>query len=247
MPAGLAVARPVASAPASTWNEAVAALPNLWGWWKLDETAGNGVTAEDASGNERDGTYTAAGTHGSSGLFAGSAASQTTLGGRIILPTYPTAAVPAFTLLAMVQATSSGSEEQIISADNGSGYRAWQFRKRSASSNRLEFVTISPSVTTTTGATTFNDGDPHLAAVVFDQSLAAGDGRVKLYLDGALDGQSTTAITITGSGSAPVGIGTRGANSINGLWGGAMDEAIIVDGALSAAQIAALWAVRNDT
>lgn len=233
------------SAPGNTWNDAVAGLPNLWGWWKLDEVAANGVTAVDSSGNGRNGTYTASGTHGASGIFAGSAASQTTIGGRINVPTYPVAATPVFTLIAAVQTTLTEAVAHIMSADNGSGYRAWQFRKQSATGNRIEFLTISPSVTTTTGATALNDGNPHLAVVVFDQTVSAADGRVKIYLDGSLDGQSTTAITITGSGSAPVAIGTRGNASTSQKWDAAIDECIILDGALSASDVANLWAVRN--
>lgn len=55
----------------STWNAAMAALPGLWGWWKLDETATISGAAADSSGNGRNGTYGAAGTRGT-GLISAS-------------------------------------------------------------------------------------------------------------------------------------------------------------------------------
>ena len=223
---------------ATTWNSLVAALPGLWGWWKLDDTPGVGATASDSSGNARHGTYTAAGTRGAA-LFSGSAYAQTSIGGRISLPNYTPPATPKFTIGAWIKTTTGASEQQIV----GSHGAIFQFRKSTAN-NALEFVTIAPSVTTTTAATAINDGNPHFAVMVFDQTLAAGSGRIKLYLDGVQDGASTTAITISSTSSATA-IAARTSANNNGLWAGAMDEVFIVQDALSSTTIADLWAARN--
>lgn len=229
--------------PSGTWNSTVSALSGLWGWWKLDETAGAAVSAPDSSGNGRDGTYNAAGTQ-TTGLFSGSSASQLTLGGRVTLPSYTTPTTPQFSIGAFIRTTTVGTEQQILSADQGSGNRIWQFNKN-ATTNALSFVTITPSVTTTTGATAINDGNPHLAVVVFDQSLSAGSSRVKLYLDGVLDGSSSTAITISASLTNQLGIGSRSGTLGTGLWSGAIDECFFCTSPLSSTDVANLWAARN--
>jgi hypothetical protein len=232
-----------ASAPPLTgWNAAVAALPALWGWWKLDEIAAAAGVATDSSGNGRNGAYTAAGTQ-TSGLFAGSTAAQATLGGRVSLPSdNPT--VSALTIGAFIRTSTAGTEQQILSS-HGSGTSAWQFRKNS-SANSLEFITISPSVTTTTAATSVSDGNSHLAIMVFDSTLLAASGRVKLYLDGVQDGASTGSIVI-GSGATSIqpAIGSRASNTNTGLWSGAIDECFICLSALSSSDVAALYAARN--
>lgn len=223
--------------PLTGWNAAVMALPSLWGWWKLDEVAGVSVSAVDASGNLRNATYTAAGTQ-TSGLFTGSAAAQATIGGRIQVPAYTLAATPRFTLGCFLRTTAGAAEQQIFSSST-----VWQFRKNT-STNQLEFITVSPSVTTTTASTAINDGNPHLAIMVFDQALAAGSGRVKMYLDGSLNGSSSTALTLS-SGSSSPGIGARSATVGTGLWTGAIDECFLCDTAISSTDVSNLWAARN--
>jgi hypothetical protein len=226
-------------APAATWNATVAALPGLWGWWKLDETAGAAVSAPDSSGNGRNGTYNAAGTQ-TSGLFSGSSSSQATLGSRITIPAFTIPATPQFTLGAFIRTTAGATEQQVIGADGGK----FQWRKNT-STGAMEFITIAPSVTTTTAATAINDGISHLVMMVFDQTLAAGSGRVKLYRDGVLDGQSSTAITITTGAASSTALGARSNANNNGLWLGAIDECFICTSALSSTDVPNLWAARN--
>lgn len=234
-----------ASAAASpvTWNSLVAALPSLWGWWKLDETAGAAVTATDASGNARHGTYNASGTRGA-GLFSGSTYSQTSLGSRVDVPDWTVASTPKFTVGAMIKTThSAAAEQQIFSGDGGGGSRVFQFNK-DTSTHALGATFISPSVVTLVGATAVNDGNAHLAMFVYDESLPAASGRMKLYLDGSLDAQSTTSITLTSGVVANLAIGAR--NGLGtGTWSGAIDEAFFCTAALSSTQIADLWAARN--
>ncbi len=230
-----------AAPPATSWNTAVAALPGLWGWWKLDETAAASGVATDSSGNGNHGTYTAAGTHGASGLFAGSSASQTALGGKINLPNFPLAATPVFTIGAFITADSVAAIQSILGADRASAPRCWQFRKSAA--HNVEFVVVNTGHTTSGGS--INDGLPHLVVAVYDQSLLAAAGRIKLFKDGAIVGTSSTATAMTGGVGAQAAIGARGSANTNDPWGGSIDECFLVDGALSAGQIANLWASRN--
>lgn len=226
-----------------TWNDHVLALPNLWGWWKLDETAGAAVTATDSSGNGRHGTYNAAGTQ-AAGLFSGSSQCQATLGNRVSVPNWSVPTNAKFTVAAVIKTThASGTEQQIFSADGGAGGRIFQFCKN-LGTNVLSTVLIYPSVVSLNGTTAINDGNPHLAIFVYDESLAAAAGRMKLYLDGTLNAQSTTAITLS-AGTADLGIGARRGSDNTGLWAGAIDEAFFCNGAISSTDVAALWAARN--
>lgn len=229
----------------SSWNAVVAALPDLWGWWRLDETAATSASAADSSGNSRHGVYTGSGTQ-SSGLFAGSTTAQNTVGSRISLPSFPIVTNPSFTLGAFIRTTAGDIEQQILSADeNVNGIRMFQFRK-SSSAHSIEFVTIVPSVTVTTGSTAINDGQPHLVIATFDQSLDAADGRVKLFVDGVLDGQSSTSITISSNAGTYPALGSRNNARNAGLWSGALDEGFICASAITASKVAELWNARNN-
>lgn len=234
------------SGPPATWNLAMAGiLP--WGWWKLDETAGAAVSAPDSSGNGRNGTYTAAGSQ-TTGLFAGSTAAQLTLGGRVSLPSYTTPATPAFTVGAVVRTSHVvNAERQILSADTGSaGGRIFQFRKDQGTGARCaQAVLITPSTVVVTGTVPINDGNSHLVIFVFDQSLAAGSGRMKVYVDGVLDAQSNTAVTVTSALTCALGIGSRYGGANLGLWTESMDEGFFLDRAISSTEVANLWAARN--
>lgn len=226
-----------------TWNDHVLALPNLWGWWKLDETAGAAVTATDSSGNGRNGSYTAAGTQ-AAGLFSGSSQCQATLGNRIDVPDWAVPGVPKFTVGAIIKTThSAGAEQQIFSGD-GSGARVFQFYKNTTT-HALGVTFINPGVVSLTGATAINDGNPHLAIFTYDESLSAAAGRIKIYLDGSLNVASTDNISLTSSVTANLGIGARNGGLITGLWAGSLDEAFFCNGAISSTDVAALWAARN--
>lgn len=223
-----------------------------WGYWKLDESpiAVNGV-AVDASGNGRAGTYTSADTVSVSGIYAGSARAikLPELAGRhgVKLPSFNPVAGEKLSIISFIDVPSVSftAIKAIVSADenDGSG-RRWQWRLRAG---KLEFVTITPTTTVTTSAGTLVAGTKHMVAVVFDPSLPAASGVVKIYIDGVMDTQSTTAITI-GTSRADPAIGNRSANSsgTNDCFiGGTIDNVAIWRSALTAADIAALWAARN--
>lgn len=230
------------SAPV-TWNDHILALPNLWGWWKLDETAGAAVTATDSSGNGRHGSYTAAGTQ-AAGLFSGSATSQTTIGGRIDVPDWTLPTTPKFTVGAVIKTTHNTAVEQQIFSGDGSGARVFQFYKN-MTTHAIGVTFINPGVYALTGATAINNGASRLVIVTYDETLSAAAGRLKIYVDGSQDAASSTNISLTGSVTANLGIGARNGGINTGVWAGAIDEAFFCDDAISAAEVSALWAARN--
>lgn len=236
----------------SSGYDAVMMSLSPWGYWKLDETViGVDVVAADSSGNGRDGSYTSPDTVSVGGLFSGSARAikLPSLAGRygVKLPSYFMASGEKLSIVSFIDVPAVDTTVRaIVSADENDGTgRRWQWRLRSG---KLEFLTITPSTTTTASASTLGVGTRHMVAVVFDPSVSAGSGVVKIYIDGLLDAQSTSAITI-GAGNAKPAIGNR-TNATGGaqdcFQGGTLDNvALFRNSALTAANIAALWAARN--
>lgn len=222
-----------------------------WGYWKLDESpiVAGGV-AVDASGNGRAGTYRSADTVSVSGLYAGSsrAIRLPALAGQhgVGLPTFVPVAGEKLSIISFIDVPSAdwSSVRAIVSADyNDGSSRRWQWRLRAG---KLEFVTIEPSVSIITSTATLVAGAQHMVAVVFDQSLPAASGVVKIYIDGVLDVQSTTAITSTANYARPaIGNRTSLSTALDCFTGGTIDNVALWRSALTAADIAALWAARN--
>lgn len=229
------------SGAASGYAATVLSIPGLWGYWKLDESSPlSGSSVADASPNSRNGSYQGTWPNASP-LFTGSILAKDA-GLRISLPDYTVAASPKFSLCGFISTLATGSTTRaIMSADNGSTNRRWQFRMMNG---RLQFVFIQPSTVTIQSVALVNDGGPHFVAVVYDESLSAGSGRLKIYIDGALDTASTTSVTMT-PGIANVAIGSRSSVTNADPWVGQFDDMFIVDGAISAAQVSSLWAARN--
>jgi len=224
-----------------------------WGYWKLDENSMSaGGSAVDASGNARHGTYSPSPPTSVAGLFGSSPRAGTFNGANndVGIPSYTLAASQKFSIVSFMQTSyASATAKHILSGDIA-GSQRWQFR---ISSGKIQFITITPSVTTTAGGTTVSDNLPHMVAVVFDPTLAAGAGRVKIYVDGVVDtnvganpNPSTSAITISAGSVAP-GIGARNASTHQENWAGPLDNVALFDTDISAANIAALWAARNNT
>jgi hypothetical protein len=210
-----------------------------WGYWRLDET-GTLTTAADSSGNGRNGTYIGSGTTDVAGLFNGSTRAKTfNSAGAITLPTYTAAAGAPFSAMC-VFAISGTANRAFLSGDNASSQRLFQFR---TNAGRVEFIGVG-SLGTLTATPLYNDSLPHLAVVVYDQSLAAADGRAKIYVDGVEVARTTAAFTGTQT-SAPLAIGQIGTGSTLIRLTGSIDECAFFNYALSAAQVSALWAARN--
>lgn len=216
-----------------------------WGYWKMDETpiTGGSTSASDASGNARDGAYIGSPWSTAGGLFASSTGCPTFNGSTnyVTLPNFTLATNQKFSIVGFIKTNyAAATAKSILSADI-TGNRRWQLR---IANGKVGFVTIMPSVTTTDSIATLSDNVAHMVAVVFDPTLAAGAGVVKIYVDGVLDNQSSTVITIT-AGTANPAIGSRSNQASQDNWTGNLDNMAFFDTALTAADITALWASRN--
>jgi hypothetical protein len=212
-----------------------------WGYWQLDET-GTLTTAADSSGNSRSGTYIGSGTTDIAGLFAGSTRAKTFNGsGAVTCPTYTTAAGGPFSVLSVVRFTATAIVSFLCADNVGTFDRMFQFR---AFNGQIQALILRPAIVILTSPLTYNDNNPHMAVMVYDQSLAAADGRLKLYVNGSEVARSTTAVTNSET-SAPLVIGQRGNASTLQRLNGSIDECAFFNYALSAAQVSALWAARN--
>lgn len=231
-------ATPRAVASGSGYDDAVMAL-SPWAYYKMDENPpGSGGTLADSSGNARHGTYSADSWSTTSGLFGGSARCP------VFVPADTKYADAAdfshsgkFSLVAFVKTSASGALQQIISADGAP--RMFQFRFET--DGKISMVDTGSGIDYITSVSAYNDGNPHLVTTVYDGSLAAGSGRLKLYVDNVLDVQSATSLVITESATA-VTIGQR-----NGAYyfDGNISNVAMFQSALSSTDIAALWAARN--
>jgi len=212
-----------------------------WGYWKLDET-GTLTTAADSSGNARNGAYIGTGTTDVAGLISGSVRAKTMNGsGAVTCPTYTTTAGSPFSVLSVCTFTSTAIMSLLCGDNAGSGDRLFQFR---TSAGRIQALVLNPATVILTSPATHNDGNAQMAVLVYDESLAAADGRLKLYMNGSEVARSTTAITNSNT-SAPLAIGQLGNADTRQRLTGSVDECAFFNYALSAAQISALWAARN--
>lgn len=236
--AALAVQMADAPAPALTFDQTVVAL-SPWAYWKLEETTpASGASAPDASGNARNGTYEGSAANGA-GVFAARPRSAALRGSTQIrtpgLRITADVGQSGFLSVNLVDATGI---KMLISADE-SGARRWQLRHNGSS---LEFVGIMPSVFTIAAPSAFTVGQSAMVGFVYDPALAAADGRLKLYLNGAVVAQSTTAVTLT---PIAANFGWIGARSGNDYLMGNVNSAMLFNKAISAAEVAAMWAARD--
>lgn len=236
----LGAASPRAAVVAGGLSDAILAR-NPWVYYKLDET-GTLSTASDSSGNARDGTYAGSGTTDVSGLFGGSTRAKTFNGsGAVTGPTFTASAGSPFSVMSCFSFTSTGMMA-LFSGDNvSSPARMFQFR---VSSGFVQFLLLAPSTVTLQTPSTYNDGNPHMGVIVYDESLAAGDGRMKIYVDGSEVARSTTAVTNSQT-SAPLAAAQLGSGSTLIRLTGSLDECAFFDYALTASDVAAIWAARD--
>lgn len=212
-----------------------------WAYHRLDET-GTLTTAADASGNGRTGTYIGTGTSDASGLFSGSTNAKTFNGsGAVTCATYTATAGSPFSVMCVARFTSTSIMALFCGDNVGSGDRLFQFR---TSGGAIQALLLNPATVIAQSPLTYNDNNPHMAVLVYDESLAAADGRLKLYMNGSEVARSTTSVTNSQT-SAPLAIGQLGNADTRQRFIGTMDECAFFSYALSAAQVSALWAARN--
>lgn len=235
-------------AAGGSFHDALLAL-SPWGYWKLDENPpSSGGVATDSSGNARHGTYSADTFTTAAGLFGSSPRCPVFVGTNtqaVNLPNFGHSG--KFSLLCFFASTAT-SLGQIFTGDSGGGARTWQCRLDGGvgGSSKLDFVGITNagSAITVISPGGYNDGNPHMVACMYDASLGAS-GAYKLYADGVLVGSSASALT-AGTGPVATRLGCRGSGSSDGWFSGNISNAALFTQAITAAQIADLWAKRND-
>ena len=236
----------MAAATASAGYDAQILSLAPWGYWKLDENPpASGGAAADSSGNGRNGTYTPDTFATAAGLFASSPrcpifVTASTQG--VTLPNFTNSGAFSFALFA--SSTTTGLQ-QLLSIDDGNSSRLFQFRFDGGASNKIDFVGIDAgsAATTVVSPTAVNDGLAHLVAGVYDASLSAAAGRLKLYVDGSESARSTTNFVIKpATGSPRIAHRAVGDNWLSGK----VSNVAIWSRALSAAEIADLWLKRNE-
>lgn len=218
-----------------------------WGFWKLDET-GTLTTATDYSGNARHGTYSGTGTTDGATAPFGATASGITLdgNGRIDLPDWTLGTNQKFTIVDCIGAipSSPGYMHLLSADDNGGGNRRYQWRINT--SRQLEFV---PWAGASAGvafpsAVALSDTGPNMVAIVVDPTLSDGAGKFKFYVNGSLE-YTSSANGYADPGLGKPAIGSRSSQlQAEGFVGVRGPSALFTD-ALSAGDIAAIWAARN--
>lgn len=231
------------SSAASVTNDWVFRVANLAvrGHWNFNEqTAGNSASTnagaiQDASGNARHGTASAAGQAYVSGSFnyGNTPALRFTAGAdRVVVPD-PAGSFSfsgSFTLEAVIRTTNTATSAAIL-AKNGSGDGEGEYwwRAPGATGGKQRVAMNGYFIA---GTNTLNDGSWHHLAVVFDQAAA----QIRLYADYALE-----AVTNSINFDKPVGrpadlqIGGFIASTAS-EFNGDIDFIRISDGALSTAE-----------
>lgn len=196
-------------------------------YWRLGDASGTTMT--DSSGNARHGIYAGSPGLGTVGLLTGDGDTAVTFDGVDDFGEVADAAWmdtgTTLTVEAWIKTTATGLR-QIITRDDGTGTRSFQFLTNGAS---LQFVKIASGVVTSTVSTSINDGVRHHVVATYDGA------NIRLYKDGAL--VQTTAATGSLSSDDKLRIGLRATGAE--FFSGVIDEAAYYGTALSAARVLA--------
>jgi hypothetical protein len=238
----------------------------LVGWWKLDD--GSGTTATDSSGYGSSGTLTDCGP----GLPTWNTPGKIGIGDLVFtngtgtnngnLLTIGAGALPSilgtsssFTVTAWINMSSviPNGQDDWIMANYNTNYTpgwAWVFKGSqdctgvNLQDNLVLALSADGSNYTAAwcGTTIFATNTWYFVAGVYDSSVPT----VHLYVNGIDDGGvSYAGATPSSLAHPPGGMGIAGGGACGGAFNGQIDDARVYNVALSAAQIAALYATAN--
>jgi len=234
----LKVPRPIEDA--RTYADHVTELRPI-AYWRLGEASG--TTAVDATGNGYDGTYTNTPTLGVAGALTDdtdTAVEFASGSSEYVNVAYDAALNPAtFTVSAWFR-TSSAADQSLVgtqysTAGNFTGYNAYV---SSSGFVTVQFGENDATKVTLADATDTADGAWHLAAWTYDGTTA------RLFVDGVQVDSDTPSFVA--NGVSPLRIAATG-NSTASTWDGALDEVSLHGYALSADEVAALYATGQGT
>lgn len=213
-----------------------------WVYYPMDESGSTPANATDVSGNGRTGTYVGGTIPEATALFSGMVrCRQFSSGDRIDAPDSTVTAGSAFSAVGFVKTTNAALQAVIGSDTTSSPNRLFQMRISAAGA--AQFILLLPSTVTLAGGT-LNDGASHMYAIVYDESLAAADGRMKIYIDGSESARTTTAVTNSQTGQE-IAVGSRVNGSTFEPYIGDIGHCAFFRSALTAANITSIWNARN--
>jgi len=210
-------------------------------YYRFEE--GSGLTTADASGNDLTGTLTGSplptwvtpGKMGAGALdFPGSGANRVAVGNPASLQlTGP------MTLSAWILADAYSQNGRIVTKGGASGARGWSLGVESTGNYAFQVAINSTSLASLQTGPVVLGTWTHLAGV-YDNS---GTPSMKLYTNGVLAVSLTSGVPATqyNPAATAVSIGNR-ADGLGTRWDGKIDEVRVYGRALSAAEIAALFA-----
>jgi hypothetical protein len=202
----------------------------LVGYWKFDE--GDGTTAEDTSGKGNDGVLQNFGSGDWVDGIIGTALDFDNVDNYVRIADDPSLNPEVITVAAWINTSAIGTIDQIITKDDGSAGRMWQFRK--ASNDTVQFIVFNE---TTFGqlisASTITDGDWHHVAGTWDGSTMG------IFVDGNNEGSVGFSGAFRKNQTNDVLIG-RAETASPAYFDGVIDEVRIYDRVLKDNEIADL-------
>jgi hypothetical protein len=210
------------------YPQVVLALPDLLGYWRLDEPSGS--VAKDRHGGMNNGTYKGA-TLGQPSLLGGDTDPAIFLDGttaQVVIPDAPSLDLTGpFTLSALVKPSSVTGKRQIVSKTSAYWIQIVDGGLELAFVSGTSVHAIPLSVGFTVGALV------HVVGTYDGQML-------RVYLNGALAGSKAETGAIVADAGSPLYIGTWDGKTY--FFGGEVDEVFVAASALDAAGVSALYA-----
>ncbi len=215
-------------------TKAATDIPGLVGSWKFDE--GSGTVAHDASTNGNDGTLTGGPTW-TSGI-SGDALSFAGNGSTVDINQSVLNTGSSYTVAAWVTLSNTSGFHTAVSQDgtNVSGF----YLQYTGSAFAFSLVSSDATSGTTTRATSSFAATPntwYYLVGVYD----ASSNQIKLYVNGSLVSTQTVPAAWKATGETVIGRGKWNGAAADS-WAGNIDDVQLYDRALSAQEVAALYA-----
>ena len=209
-------------------------------YWRLGESSG--TTAVDATG-AHNGTYQNSVTLGASGAIAGDTNKAANFGGgandRVQVNPFGVAS-SGITILAWFKANNFGDDRFIAKATGTNVPSAhWSLGTDSNDTLKAQIKIAGTTRELTPAVSTMSTDVWYFIAVTYDGST------MRVYLDGVQVGSAAYAGAVSNDSTVAVALGNLPTGAGNRAFNGAVDEAAVYDNALSAAQIAALYAAAD--